>query len=132
MDIHNIDNLYHAKPLSSQKINKNNKFKQIFDQKLNEIHSVPSQTPLDCKREVLDQSDKILHMLDDYARDLIDPAKTLKDIEHLVESIKKEVSLIEAQAAEKVYNDNELERIIRDLTVTANVATFKFHRGDYV
>jgi len=63
---------------------------------------------------------------------LTDPSKTLKAIEPLVESIKKEVNTIEAEAAEKVDNDNELERIIKDLTITANVAIFKFHRGDYV
>jgi len=132
MNIHEIDNLYQAKSLSSQKTNKDNKFKQIFNQKLTEIHSTTPQTSLDCKRDVLNQSDKILHLLDDYARELTDPAKTLKDIEPLVESIRKEVNSIEAEAAEKVYNDNELERIIKDLTITANVAISKFHRGDYV
>jgi len=132
MDIREIDNLYRAKSLPSQKINKDNRFKQIFDQKLAGIHTATSQIPLDCKRDVLDQSDKILHLLDDYVRELTDPAKTLKDIEPLVESIRKEVNSIEAEAAEKVYNDNELERIIKDLTITANVAIFKFHRGDYI
>ena len=71
-------------------------------------------------------------MLDDYVRELTDPVKTLKDIEPLVESIRKEVNSIEAEAAEKGYNDNELERIIKDVTITANVAMFKFHRGDYI
>ena len=132
MDIHEIDNLYQAKSLSSQKINKDNRFKQIFDQKLAGIHAATSQIPLDCKTDVLDQSDKILHLLDDYARELTDPAKTLKDIEPLVESIRNEVSLIEDEAAKKVYNDNELEKIIKDLTITANVAISKFHRGDYI
>ena len=132
MDIHEIDNLYQAKSLSSQKINKDNRFKQIFNQKLTDIHATASQTSLDFKRDALNQSDKILHLLDDYARELTDPSKTLKAIEPLVESIKKEVNIIEAEAAEKVDNDNELERIIKDLTITANVAISKFHRGDYV
>ena len=132
MDIHEIDNLYQAKSLSSQKINKDNRFKKIFDQKLTEIHAATSQISLDCKRDALNQSDKILHLLDDYARELTDPAKTLKDIEPLVESIRNEVSLIEDEAAKKVYNDNELEKIIKDLTITANVAISKFHRGDYI
>ena len=132
MDIHQIDNLYQVKSLSSQKTNKDNRFKQIFNQKLTDIDATASQTSLDCKRDVLNQSDKILHLLDDYARELTDPSKTLKDIEPLVESIKKEVNSIEAEAAEKVYNDNELERIIKDLAITANVAISKFHRGDYV
>jgi len=132
MDIHQIDNLYQAKSLSSQKINKDNRFKQIFNQKLTDIDATASRTSLDFKRDALNQSDRILHLLDDYARELTDPSKTLKDIEPLVESIKKEVNTIEAEAAEKVDNDNELERIIKDLTITANVAISKFHRGDYV
>jgi len=132
MDIHQIDNLYEAKSLSSQKINKDNRFKQIFNQKLTDIDATASRTSLDFKRDALNQSDRILHLLDDYARELTDPSKTLKDIEPLVESIKKEVNTIEAEAAEKVDNDNELERIIKDLTITANVAISKFHRGDYV
>jgi len=132
MDIHQIDNLYQAKSLSSQKINKDNRFKQIFNQKLTDIDATASRTSLDFKRDALNQSDRILHLLDDYARELTDPSKTLKAIEPLVESIKKEVNTIEAEAAEKVDNDNELERIIKDLTITANVAISKFHRGDYV
>ena len=132
MDIHQIDNLYEAKSLSSQKINKDNRFKQIFNQKLTDIDATASRTSLDFKRDAVNQSDRILHLLDDYARELTDPSKTLKAIEPLVESIKKEVNTIEAEAAEKVDNDNELERIIKDLTITANVAIFKFHRGDYV
>jgi len=132
MDIHQIDNLYEAKSLSAQKINKDNRFKQIFNQKLTDIDATASRTSLDFKRDALNQSDRILHLLDDYARELTDPSKTLKAIEPLVESIKKEVNIIEAEAAEKVDNDNELERIIKDLTITANVAISKFHRGDYV
>ena len=133
MNIHEIDNLYQAKSLSSQKINNKDKgFKQIFDQKMAGIHATTSQIPLDCKRDVLVQSDKILHLLDDYARELTDPTRSLKDIEPLVKDIRKEVSLIEDEAAMKIKNDNELEKIIKDLTITANVALSKFHRGDYI
>ena len=133
MDIHEIDNLSQVKSLSSQKIsNRDNGFKQIFDQKLAGIHATTSQIPLDCKKDVLGQSDKILHLLDDYARELNDPTRTLKNIEPLVKDIRKEVSLLEDESAMKIKNDNELERIIKDLAITANVAISKFHRGDYV
>jgi hypothetical protein len=132
MDIHEIDNLYQGKSLPSQKINNDNRFKKIFDQKLAGIHEATSQIPLNCKRDVLNQSDKILHLLDDYVRELTDPTKTLKDIKPLVDNIRREVNYIEAEAAEKVHNDNELERIIKDVTITANVALFKFNRGDYI
>ena len=133
MDIHELNNLSQVKAPSSKKVNnKDSGFKQIFDQKVADIHAVTSQIPLDCKKDVLGQSDKILHLLDDYARELTDPTKSLKDIEPLVENIRKEVSLIEDEAAMKIKNDSELERIIKDLAITANVALSKFHRGDYI
>jgi len=49
----------------------------------------------------------------------------------LVERIKEGVSFIEAGASEKGQGDSELGRIIRELSVIANVAVFRFHRGDY-
>ena len=132
MDIREIDNIYKAKLSSSNKINKDHGFKQVFDRKLSEINATTPQTPVDSKAHVLEHSDKILTLLDNYARDLIDPAKTLKDIEPLVNSIENEVSLVEAEAADKTHNDKDLARFIKDLAVTANVAAFKFHRGDYI
>lgn len=132
MDIHKIDNVSQVTLPSSQKMNKDNTFKQIFDQKLNGIHATTFQSPLDCRKDVLDQSDKILHLLDDYTRELTDPTRSSKDIAPLVENIRKEISLIEDEASVEIKNDNELERIIKDLVITANVAISKFHRGDYI
>ena len=132
MDISEIDNVYQRKPSSSIMKNKDNGFKQVFDRKLAEINATTPRTDIDSKADVLERSDKILNLLGDYARELTDPAKTLKDIEPLIESIEKEVSLIEAEAADKADNDKDVERFIKDLAVTANVAVFKFHRGDYV
>lgn len=132
MDIIEIDNVYRRKPSSSIMKNKDNGFKQVFDRKLAEINATTPRTDIDSKADVLERSDKILNLLGDYARELTDPAKTLKDIEPLIESIEKEVSLIEAESADKADNDKDLERFIKDLAVTANVAVFKFHRGDYV
>ena len=132
MDINRIGNLYGAKLPSSNKIDRDNGFRQIFDRKLTEIDATTILTSVDSKANVIEHSDKILNLLDDYARELTDPAKTLRDIEPLVESIEKEVSLIEAEAVDKVHNDKELETFIKDLAVTANVAVFKFNRGDYI
>ncbi len=132
MDINEIDNVHKARLWASNRINKDNGFKQILDQKLAEIKATTPQTPIDSKADVLEHSDKILNLLDDYARELTDPVKTLKDIEPLVESIEKEVSLIDTEAADEAHNDKDLEGFIRDLAVIANVAVFKFHRGDYI
>jgi hypothetical protein len=70
--------------------------------------------------------------LEEYANELSDPGTSLRDIAPLVERIKEGMSLIEAEAAEKVYGDIGLGSIIGELAVTANVAIFQFHRGDYM
>jgi formylmethanofuran dehydrogenase subunit E-like metal-binding protein len=132
MDINGIDVTYKAKPQFADKVNKDNEFRQIFDKKIAGINLAGAPVPPGGKADVLEHGDKILNLLDDYARDLGDSQKTLKHIGPLVETIEKEASLIQAEAADKVQNDSELEKFIKDLTVIANVAVFKFHRGDYI
>ena len=107
-------------------------FKQVFDKKINEINSLTMPTSMGGKADVIKQGDKILNLLDDYTRELTDPAKTLKDMGPLVKNIEKEVRVIEAEYADEIQNDKALERIIKDLAITASVAVYKFHRGDYI
>jgi len=132
MDINKIGNSFQAKLLSTTKVDDDNQFKQIFDQKLDEIHATTSPSPVDSKSDVIVQSEKILNLLDHYAGELADPARTLKDIRPLVDSIEKEVTLMESEAVNKVQNDKALDRLVKDLAVTAKVAMYKFHRGDYI
>jgi hypothetical protein len=132
MDINEISNVYHGKLASSKKVKKGNGFTQILEQRLAEINPTNPQTPRDITGDILKESDKILNLLDDYARELADPGKTLKDIEPLVESIKQEVGIIESEVSGKLHTDKHLEKLIKDLAVTSNVAMFKFHRGDYI
>lgn len=132
MDINKIGNSFQAKLSSTAKIDDDNQFKEIFDQKLDEIHTTTSPCSVDSKSDVIVQSEKILNLLDHYAGDLADPARTLKDIRPLVDSIEKEVTLMESEAVNKVQNDKALDRLVKDLAVTAKVAMYKFHRGDYI
>jgi len=129
MKISKIDDLFKPNLSSSNKTDSNHGFKQIFDRTLNEINA---PGPVDDKINVIEHGDKILNLLDDYARQLTDPGKTLKDIGPLVDRIEKEVRLIETEAAAKVHDDQELQTIIKDLSITANVAVLKFQRGDYI
>jgi len=131
MDINKIDNSFLAKLSSTAKVD-DNQFKQIFDKKLDELQTTPSLAPVDSKSDVIVQSEKILNLLDDYAGELADPSRTLKDIRPLVDSIEKEVSLMESEAVNKVQNDKALDSLVKDLAVTAKVAMYKFHRGDYI
>ena len=131
MDVNKIDNSFQAKLTSTAKVD-NNQFKQIFDKKLDELQTTPSLAPVDSKSDVIVQSEKILNLLDDYAGELADPSRTLKDIRPLVDSIENEVSLMESEAVNKVQNDKALDSLVKDLAVTAKVAMYKFHRGDYI
>jgi len=131
MDITKIDNSFQAKLTSTAKAD-NNQFKQIFDKKLDELQTTPSLAPVDSKSDVIEQSEKILNLLDNYAGELADPSRTLKDIRPLVDSIENEVSLMESEAVNKIQNDKALDSLVKDLAVTAKVAVYKFHRGDYI
>lgn len=129
MKISKPEDLFKPNLSSPNKTEGDKGFKQIFDRTLNEINT---PGPVDDKINVIEHGDKILNLLDDYARQLTDPGKTLKDIGPLVDRIENEVRLIETEAAAKVHDDKELETIIKDLSVTANVAVLKFQRGDYI
>jgi hypothetical protein len=131
MDINKIDNSFQAKLSSTAKVD-DKQFKQIFDKKLDELQTTPSLSPVDNKSDVIVQSEKILNLLDHYAGELADPSRTLKDIRPLVDSIEKEVTLMESEAVNKIQNDKILDGLVKDLAVTAKVAMYKFHRGDYI
>lgn len=138
MDISGIDFNYKVNPQSSAKIKKDSGFSQIFDTKLAETKAVSAGNKVqtsgihDGNFDVLEHGNKILNLLDDYASQLENPDRTLKHIGPLVQTIEKETSLMETNISDKVQDDKELEKFVKDLTVTANVAAFKFYRGDYV
>jgi hypothetical protein len=132
MDINKIDNSFQTKLSSTAKIDNDNQFKQIFDQKVDELNATTSTSSVDGKSDVIEQSEKILNLLDHYAGELADPSRTLKDISPLVDNIEKEVTLMESEAVNKVQNDPALDKLVKDLTVTAKVAMYKFNRGDFI
>ncbi len=132
MDINNIRRLCGAGFQASPKLNGDKGFREIFDRKTAEVNSTETLTAERDKADALEHGNRILNLLDDYARVLGDPEKTLKHIEPLIENIKNEADLIENITAGKIQNDSELKRFIEDVAITANVAAFKFNRGDYV
>ena len=82
--------------------------------------------------EVEKSTDQLLTMLEQFAKDLSDPSKSLKDIEPLIQGIKEGADLL----SESVKNDSEsgkaLKSIAEQSSVLANVEYMKFVRGDYV
>ena len=132
MDINKVDNSFRSVMSSTQKADCDHQFKQIFDQKIDELKGTGSVSCIDHNREVMVQGEKILNLLDHYTGALADPTKSLKDIRPLVDSIEKEVGLIESKTGNQVCDDKSLDKIVKDLAVTAKVAMYKFHRGDFI
>ena len=132
MDITKINQVGHPRPSAFDGITNDKGFKQIFDRKLSEVNSISSLTSADPKTDLLDYSDKVLDLLDGFAKELSNPLKTLKDIEPIVSRIEKEVDIIESKTAGMIPRDMGIEQFVRDLSVTAHVAVLKFQRGDYL
>lgn len=132
MDIYKIDQAGHPRVSNFKEITNDKGFKQIFDRKLSEVDQIKSLATADPKTDLLDSSDKVLDLLDDYANQLSNPSKTLKDIEPIVTRIEKEIDLIESKTAGMIPRDIGIEQFVRDLSVTAHVAVLKFQRGDYL
>lgn len=132
MDIKNIEQTGQLRQSVFNKIENDKGFKQVFDRKLSEINKVVLPSLSDKETDVLNHSDKVLNLLDDYANELNNPLKTLKDIEPIVSHIEKEINLVESKTADIVPENGEIEQFVRALSVTAHVAVMKFQRGDYL
>jgi hypothetical protein len=132
MNIYKINSDYKTKVPSSDTRRQEDGFKRIFAQKMSEINAANPQASPHCTGDIVEKAEGLLSLLEEYARGLSDPNISLRDIGPLVERIREEVSFIEAEACEKGSSDSGLARLIRELSVTANVAVFKFHRGDYM
>lgn len=132
MKVGGIDNPFEYGQSPASKVGGDGDFKKIFEQKIGRPEAPAATAPIDSRTGVIEHGDKVLNLLEDYARQLADPSKTLRDIHPLVERIEKEMNTFESETMAKVNDDPELEKIFSDLAVTANVAVLKYRRGDYL
>lgn len=131
MNIHEIEALLQpgAKPsVPHNKEAKDKGFDKILQSTLSEINKNATS---DTHSSLLSHGDKILSLLDDYARNLKNPNKTLRDIEPLIGKINEEVTLIEKEAKDTDQDDEKLKNLVNELVLTANVNVYKFYRGDF-
>jgi hypothetical protein len=129
LEINGVHNIQQGKPSSSERVKTGDECKQIFDQKLAEVTLAE---PKNSRAHIIGQGDKILGPVDDYTQQLIDPARMPKDIEPLVERVKREVGVIEDEVLTQFPHEKDLERLSKGLVVAANVAVFKFQRANYI
>jgi hypothetical protein len=74
------------------------------------------------------QAEGLLNLMDAYARQLQDPGKTLRQIAPVLNAMKNQAATLLSAS----QGDVQLHAIAKQLAVTAEVETIKFHRGDYV
>jgi hypothetical protein len=70
-------------------------------------------------------------LLDDYRKQLADPAITLRSIEPLMNSIIKEKDQL-SSLLDSIPNDDGLKDIVNRTLITASLEVIKFNRGDYI
>ena len=116
----------------SAKIEDNKSFREVLQLRISQTNPASSATGPDSKAAFLEQSERVLDLLDDFAQALADPQKTLRDLEPLVQKMEGEVKRLEAAPDSEGDSDQSLSRLINDVSLLASVALMKFHRGDYL
>ena len=103
---------------------------------LGEIRS-ESIIPIECRIQssshtVVEKTDSLMGLLDQYAANLSDPEKSLKEIASLLATIKTSAQELMQEARQTLNPDDELKQIARQCAIMANVEYIKFERGDYL
>lgn len=81
--------------------------------------------------DVAQKSDKVLSMLENYSNDLLNPLKSLKDLEPQIKKLKENTE----ELMEGVMSSNEdgtLRQHAAQCAMLASLEVMKFERGDYV
>ena len=90
-------------------------------------------TPIEpASQSIFDRTNFLLDKLDNYSRDLEDPAKTLKDIEPLIATIQDDALKLLDETEKTGTADTELQEIVNKTALTARMEYMKFNRGDYI
>jgi len=129
MEIKGVGDTFQKGLTCAAKMKENNTFQRLLDAKLSGAGGVAACAPSASRRELLEQGETMLSLLDGFARDLSNEGRTLKEIEPVVKTIEKELVKLEL-SAEKA--DGRLKGFLNHLAVTGEVAVLKFHRGDFV
>ena len=75
--------------------------------------------------------DHLISLLDDYRKQLADPAITLRNIEPVMKSIVKEKDQL-SSLLDSIPNEDGLKDIVNRTLITASLEAIKFNRGDYI
>lgn len=138
MTVYGIDNIpvsgYRQTPSPSR--GSATAFDDVFDRELAALEKNSDARPdsggTDPRAQLLSRGEDILTLLETYAADLENPCKTLKQMAPLVDAIEHEIHQFEKKEKARFSGDQALQEWANDLSLTARIATVKFHRGDFL
>lgn len=104
-------------------------FSEVLQLRISQVNSASSAAGPDCGAARLEQSEKVLDLLEGMAQALADPRRTVEDMEPYMRTIRGELTLLETGMEGEP--DRGLSRLANEVSLVANVALFKFYRGDY-
>jgi hypothetical protein len=83
------------------------------------------------KFSTINRVENLINLLDDYRKQLADPAITLRSIEPVLKTITKEKDQL-SSLLDSIPNGEGLKDIVNRALITASLEVMKFNRGDYI
>ncbi len=83
---------------------------------------------------LVDQTNSLLTLLDNFAQALGDPSRSLKEIESMVTDLKKNADALSKRVGSQDgrQEGDALQQIAKESAMTASLEYYKFYRGDYI
>jgi len=149
MDVDKITGAIHSAQLvGHEKTGKAGTFAQVLNKAMDTVHankcsedapaSVSEVAPVACSefssvgRPALQRASNLLDLMEEYAQALSNPRKTLRSIEPIVLRMEQALKGLDVQSLSYQRENDELARLVNQISVTASVEAFKFQRGDYI
>jgi len=110
----------------------NTTFRELLQVKIAQTTPASPARGSDSRPAFIAQSEKVIGLLDDFAQALADPRKSLKEMAPLVQNMEGELRGLEAGFADEKGEDQDLSRLLSEVSLLTHVTLFKFHRGDFI
>lgn len=83
-------------------------------------------------QRIVSQTSQLLDLLDNYASNLNNPSRSLKDMAPLVDEINANANHLLQETGQMPDSDENLRQIASEAVMTARMELIRFNRGDYV
>lgn len=150
MDIDKLAGAIQSTQLAGhEKARKSDSFARVLDMTMDTVStnkcsedapvSVSEVAPVACSEfssvgrpAALQRASNLLDLMEEYTQALSNPRKTLRSIEPIVLRMQEALKGLDVQSPSYQRGNDELARLVNEISVTASVEAFKFQRGDYI